>query len=345
MPAELGVKVYKESILSDFREELESCEGQKSLVLGNGFGISYDVAAGTDSFCWDSLADLCEFEAGSPLMDLLEECNFDFEIVHQKINNAISVVQKYDDETQLSEKLIGEVQVLRDQLVSAVARSHPPSLNRECAPDEKRNISRMASNCRGFLTKFEKVFSLNYDLLLYWVRCFDNDFLGNDCFEKEDDELVFSSDDDAEFLFPHGALFIYRNGYSAKKTRSSRHRPILARVEENIENGIFPMCVSEGTGDQKLSAIKSNEYLSFCYGKIKECNGTVFTYGASFSEGKDSHIIEALIQSPATRIIVGDFKPSEGDKLRLLHEFNKAMEVLNKRKEVVVADTSTTEIW
>ena len=108
--------------MSDFREELESCEGQKSLVLGNGFGISYDVAAGTDSFCWNSLADLCEFEADSPLWGLLKECNFDFEIVHQKINNAISVVQKYDDGDQLPEKLFGEIQALRDQLVSAVVR-------------------------------------------------------------------------------------------------------------------------------------------------------------------------------------------------------------------------------
>jgi len=335
----------EESVLVNFREELESCKGEKSLVLGNGFGISYDFAAGTNSFCWDSLADLCEFEVGSPLMGLLEECNFDFEIVHQKINNAIAVIKKYDDENHLSENLAGEIQVLRDQLISAVALSHPPSLNRECSPDEKRTISRMVSNCRSFLTKFEKVFSLNYDLLLYWVRCFDNDYLGNDCFEKHDDELIFSPNDNAEFLFPHGALFIYRDGYSAKKSRSSKHRPILAQVKENIEKGIFPMCVSEGKGNQKLSAIKSNEYLSFCYGKIKECKGTVFTYGASFSEGKDSHIIEALIKSPATRIIVGDFKPSEGDKYRLLHEFNKAMETLNEQKEVVVADTSSIDIW
>lgn len=332
-------------MLSDFREELESCEGQKSLVLGNGFGISYDVAAGTDSFCWDSLADLCEFEADSPLWDLLEECNFDFEVVHQKINNAINVVQKYDDRDQLADRLFSEIQSLRDQLVSAVARSHPPSLNRECAAAEKRKISRMVRNCRGFLTQFEKVFSLNYDLLLYWVRCFDNDFLGNDCFEKDGEELIFSSDEDAEFLFPHGALFIYRDGYSARKSRSSRHRPILARVEENISNGVFPMCVSEGTGDQKLSAMKSNEYLSFCYGKMRECKGTVFTYGASFSEGKDSHIIKALIQSPATRIVVGEFKPCEGDKYRLLHEFNKVMDNLKERKDVVVADTSSINIW
>lgn len=331
--------------MSDFREELESCEGQKSLILGNGFGISYDIAAGTDSFCWNSLADLCEFEEDSPLWGLLEECNFDFEIVHQKINNAISVVQKYDDRNQLSEKLLGEIQTLRDQLVFAVARSHPPSLNRECTTEEKREISRMVRNCRKFLTNFKKVFSLNYDLLLYWIRCFDNNFLGNDCFDKYKDELVFSPDDDAEFLFPHGALFIYRDGYSAKKSRSSRRYPILGRVEDNIENGIFPMCVSEGSGDQKLSAIKSNEYLSFCYEKINECKGTVFTYGASFSEGKDDHIIKALIQSPATRIIVGEFKPTEAGKYRLLHEFNEVMDDLNKRKEVVVADTSSTDIW
>jgi len=331
--------------LSDFREELEGCQGNKSLILGNGFGISYDVAAGTDSFCWDSLVDLCDFDNGNPLLELLEECNFDFEIVHQKINNAISVIENYEGENELSKKLVGEIQILRDQLISAVAKSHPPSLNRDCTRVEGREISRMVSSCRKFLTQFDKVFSLNYDLLLYWVRCFDNDFLGNDCFAKDGDDLVFSADEDAEFLFPHGALFITRDAISAKKTRSSKKHPILARVKENIENGAFPMCVSEGTGDQKLTAIKSNEYLSFSYGKIKESKGTVFTFGASFLEGKDVHIIKALIQSPATRIVVGDYKPSKANKHRLLHEFIRVMDDLKTKKEVVVADTSSTEIW
>jgi hypothetical protein len=331
--------------LSDFREELEGCQGNKSLILGNGFGISYDVAARTDSFCWDSLADLCDFDNDNPLLELLEECNFDFEIVHQKINNAISVIEKYEGENELSKKLVGEIQILRDQLISAVAKSHPPSLNRDCTREERREITRMVSSCRKFLTQFDKVFSLNYDLLLYWVRCFDNDFLGNDCFDKDGDDLVFSADEDAEFLFPHGALFITRDGISAKKTRSSKQHPILARVKENIENGAFPMCVSEGTGDQKLTAIKTNEYLSFSYGKIKEAKGTVFTFGASFLEGKDDHIIKALIQSPATRIVVGDYKPSKANQHRLLHEFTRVMDDLKTKKEVVVADTSSTKIW
>lgn len=341
----ISVTVLKEKGLSDFRAELEACEGPKSLVLGNGFGISYDAAAGTDSFCWDSLADICEFEEASPLRRLLEESNFDFEIVHQKLNNAISVVRQYDDRNQLFETLLGEVQVLRDQLVAAVARSHPPSLNRECTTEEKSDITQMVNNCRSFLSKFDKVFSLNYDLLLYWVRCFNNSFLGTDCFDKDGSKLAFTPDDDAQFLFPHGALFIYRDGYSARKLRSSKSNPILSRVEDNIGNGIFPMCVSEGTGAQKLAAIESNEYLSFCYGKIKKCEGTVFTYGASFSDGKDDHIIEAIIQSPATRIIVGEFKPSEGGKHRLLHRFNEAMEDMSKKKDVIVADTSNADIW
>ena len=105
------------------------------------------------------------------------------------------------------------------------------------------------------------------------------------------------------------------------------------------------MCVSEGTGDQKLSDIKSNEYLAFSYGKMKESKGTIFTFGASFLDGKDDHIIKALIQSPAKRIVVGEFKPSEAGKYRLLHEFSRIMDDLNKRKEVVVADTSSMEIW
>lgn len=71
----------------DFHTELEACRGEKSLILGNGFGIAYDAAAGTRSFRWDSLAELCDFDPDSPLLLLLEQYYYDFEIAHQKINN------------------------------------------------------------------------------------------------------------------------------------------------------------------------------------------------------------------------------------------------------------------
>lgn len=329
----------------DFHKELEDCRGDKSLILGNGFGIAYDAAAGTHSFRWDSLAELCNFDADSPLLLLLEQCYYDFELAHQKINNAINVSEHYAEGQQFSSVMSSEVQVLRSELISAITNSHPPSLGRRCTVEEKKIIAARVSRCRKFLKKFKRVFSLNYDLLLYWVRCYDNDFLGKDCFKSNGDILAFVEDENAEFFFPHGALFINRRGVDAEKSRSSTDVPILARVKQNIREGRFPMCVSEGTGEQKLAAIRDNNYLNFAYQRIEQSRGVIFTFGASFMEGKDDHIIEAMIKSPAKKIVVGEFEPTEADRLRLLHSFQSISEKIGRRKEIVVANTSRTEIW
>lgn len=329
----------------DFSEELEKAANEKTLILGNGFGLSYDNAFKSNHFSWNTLLELCDIEEGSQLHSLLAECNYDFELVHQKLNNAIDILARYSPENALIQELENQVQVLREQLTVAVASSHPQSFNIDFNTDEGREKKKKIEACRVFLRKFSKVFSLNYDLLLYWVRCFDNNCLGQDSFDNEDGELVFYPDSNANYLFPHGALFLFRDGVGAKKSRSSMANPILARVERKIGNGNFPMCVSEGTGSQKLSAIKSNSYLLFSYEKIMECEGTVFTFGCSFLDDKDSHIIKAILKSPSTKVVVGEHNPTEASVHRLSHEFSRLKQELNSNKEIVVADTSGVDIW
>lgn len=329
----------------DFQEELTNCDGQKNIIIGNGFGISYDIAFDDDSFSWTTLLDLCAIKEGSQLHDLLNECNFDFELVHQQLNNAIDVISRYSPANTLIHELESQVQYLREQLVIAVANSHPTSFNIDLTTPEGIVVKEKVEACRTFLKQFGNVFSLNYDLLLYWVRCFENNYLGLDSFGKEDGKLVFTPENAASYLFPHGALFLFRDGIGATKSSSSQSNPILARVEENIINGIFPMCVSEGTGEQKQKAINNNSYLSFSYEKIKECQGTIFTFGCSFMDDKDSHIIKAILKSPAQKVVVGEFMPSEKTSLRLEHEFAKIKQELGIEKEVVIADTSGIKLW
>lgn len=331
--------------MATFLEELENCDGEKSIILGNGFGISYDIAVGEDNFNWDTLLDLCDIEEGSHIHRLLSECYFDFELVHQKLNNAIDVVTMYSPESELLEELEEQIQTLREQLIIAVSKSHPSAFTTDCGPKEQKKRKKRIEKCRAFLSDFEYVFSLNYDLLLYWVRCFEYKYLGGDSFDKMDDELVFVRSEDANFFFPHGALFIYRDGVGATKSRSSRANPILARLENNIENGIFPMCVSEGTGEQKLEAIKKNYYLHHAYNRIKESKGTIFTFGCSFLDSKDDHIIKAMLQSPAEKIVVGEFKPTKKNYHRLELAFENIQAELKSKKEIVIADTDGVNIW
>ncbi|VXC97716.1 conserved hypothetical protein [Pseudomonas sp. 8Z] len=331
--------------MTDFNKELKECDGEKSIILGNGFGISYDIAAGEDNFNWSTLLDLCDIEEGSRIHSLLSECYYDFELAHQKINNAIEVIKLYEPESTLAQELEKQIQLLREQLVIAVSNSHPSALTTNCNPPEAEKRKKRIEKCRGFLSNFQNVFSLNYDLLLYWVRCFENIYLGGDSFDKLDEELVFVPDEDANFFFPHGALFLYRDGVGATKSRSSKDNPILARLENNIRNGIFPMCISEGTGAQKLEAIKNNYYLHFSYNRIKECKGSIFTFGCSFLDSKDDHIIQAMLLSPAEKIIVGEFNPSKKNYHRLELAFEHCQAQLKTKKEIIISDTNGVEVW
>jgi len=328
-----------------FQELLNECDGEKSIILGNGFGISFDVAMGQDNFNWGSLLDLCDIQNGSELHRVLFENQFDFELVHQKLNNAIDILNLYEPLSPLIQQLEQQIQYLREQLIVAVGASHPPSFVQPRTQTEREQLDERVANCRTFLRGFNKVFSLNYDLLLYWVRCHQRPNLGRDSFTRLDDDLVFSPSDNADFFFPHGSLFIYRDGVSAVKSGSSRGNPILARLEDNIEHGKFPMCISEGTGLQKFKEIKKNHYLLYSYNKIKESTGTIFTFGCSFLDGKDSHIIEAMCRSQATRIVVGEFQPDAVARHRLGHEFARVQAELGTNKTVIIADSEGTELW
>lgn len=202
----------------NFKEELNRAD-KKNIVIGNGFGMSFDQAFGSRCFSWNNLLELCEIDKDSPLYAVLQECNLDFELAHQKLNNAIDVFVKYGEPRDKISFYQKEVGLLREKLILAVSASHPNSFT-NVTPEVDIKIE----SGRRFLRQFDEIYSLNYDLLLYWLRCYKDSYIGTDSFCRLNDykDLVFSPDDDSSFLFPHGALFLNRNGISATKTRGSQ---------------------------------------------------------------------------------------------------------------------------
>lgn len=178
--------------ITKFYEELSNCNDNKYLILGNGFGLSYDSVTEGNSFKWNTLFDLCNFKDNNSTYRLLKQCNFDFELAQQKLNNAIDVIKNYDSDNKLISKFEMQISELRDQLIYTVTESHPVSFNSQSF--DLVLARKMVVRCRSFFEKFKTVFSLNYDLLLYWVRCYENPYLGFDYFSSENDELVFVSD-------------------------------------------------------------------------------------------------------------------------------------------------------
>lgn len=67
----------------------------------------------------------------------------------------------------------------------------------------------------------------------------------------------------------------------------------------------FPLFISEGSSDWKLSRIKRNDYLRFCYEKLGRIEGGLVVLGHSLHKDYDQHIIDILNGSTASRIAIG----------------------------------------
>ena len=60
-----------------------------------------------------------------------------------------------------------------------------------------------------------------------------------------------------------------------------------------MSNKEYPVFVTAGTSNQKLTHIMHNRYLSNCYEKLSDIEGSLVTFGFNFGE-YDEHIIDAL---------------------------------------------------
>lgn len=332
--------------MHSFLQEINNSKSDKFLILGNGFCRSYDIELGKNYYHWDSLIESSNIEKGTVLYKLLEQVNFDFELAQKYINSAISVNEIHNIPKSAYTDLVKNSLLLKTELIQAVSNSHPPSLiTKVKSHGSDADMKKRVNSCRKFLNHFSKIFSLNYDLLLYWIRCYENNYYRTDGFKNNYGKLTFNEDEDPDFLFPHGALFIHRNTFTADKLRSSDKYPILKRVNDNISKNKYPLFISEGTGDEKLKSINNNVYLKYSYEKIMDSQGDIFTLGCSFLEGKDDHIIDAIFSSKAKRVIVGDFEFNEASVARFSSIFEKSKQDNSSNIEIIIADSSELNIW
>lgn len=159
------------------------------------------------------------------------------------------------------------------------------------------------------LTKFEKVFTTNYDLIPYW-SFFDNnldalrDFfwgIGNKPTFDKNNTNVFPGNY-TQLFYLHGALHL-----EVTEAGLVQKRSIQQTLNEEIEilsstfnasNGLYPLFITEGKSEQKIRKIGSNDYLSFCYNKLKKTRGKLLVFGHSLNEEYDNHIVKALEKNP-----------------------------------------------
>jgi hypothetical protein len=271
-------------IASDFRGS--------GLILGNGASIAV-----SNNFNYPSIFDKAKEEGyiNEPLERIfndLQTKDFEFilrELWHSKrINRALNL--------GLENKIIEAYNNVRDALINTVSFIHE-----NVTYDSVKQILKKGSE---FLSQFNKVFSLNYDLLVYWAIMVGNDnypYKFKDGFTyggRFNWESAINPGHSTIVFYPHGNLVIGRHieGGDVKicTTRQQR-RNLLNTITDKWRNeNIVPVFVSEGNKEQKIKTISYSPYLSPVYDYfLPNIGEKVVIYGWSMRE-RDDHIIEAI---------------------------------------------------
>lgn len=244
---------------------------------------------------------------------------------------------------------------LKIALIDAMKSSHPEHVFKISEAKSK--------SCANFLKPFlkspNKIFSTNYDVLLYWILMRNEisdaiDGFGRDTIKEEDgastkdwqySELRWGKHKEGQNIFYlHGTLPIFDDGIEIIKEEYDGN-PILENIKNRIESGHYPIFITAGNGDEKLNCILHNYYLSFCYDALCNIGGSLITFGFNFGE-YDEHIIRAINKAAAAKdfkkkllsIYIGFY--SEDDRKHI-----ESIKGKFNCKKVELFDSKSVNIW
>lgn len=323
----LEVLPYRDALLLANR-----ARGSIHALLGNGFSR----ACRDDIFSYAALFDRADFRGLSAQARQTFEAlkTTDFEHVIRALKQASAVAGVYrPDDADLVRRLAADADGLREVLVGAIASSHP---------DHPNEINPAAyAACKTFLSAFERVYTLNYDLLLYWAymqREIPPELQCDDGFRKPEsgDEAYVTWEVDNSYeqriYYVHGALHLFDAGSEIQKyTWVNTGVRLTDQVRAALRESKYPLFVSEGSSAEKLEKIKHNGYLHRTLASLPKIQGTLIIYGFSFAEN-DEHIIRLVEKSRVSQVIVGLYGNPRSDANRRI--IGRAQLMADRRAQI-----------
>lgn len=275
-----------------------------SILLGNGASISIDGC-----FTYSSLKEHA-INNGLFTQDVQSLFTFfntnDFELVLRlvwqanKVNSALGIL---DQRTKTAYEHV------RNCLIRAVQSIHP----------EYCQVENQFPNIAMFLSQFRTILSLNYDLTLYWVIMHANrernghsfkDCMIHGLFDENWPRYrnsISSWDSTTSLIFyPHGSLVLARDVVEREiKLDTMADYDLLNSILYQWKTSNYiPLFVSEGTSEQKVSAIHNSHYLNTVYREvIPSLSHSLVIYGWGFRD-HDVHILNRLRLSSVNSIAI-----------------------------------------
>ena len=287
----------------DFGEALKRTEGEdRALLIGNGFSAKY--------FSYRNLLDKSGLVAGSPVRDLFDTLGtVDFEAVVRALEGAVLVERAYGNLAH-ADQIESDAQKVREALVEAVNATHPA---------HRQDLGPGYTSSADFLKHFSTVFTLNYDLLLYWVNL-EKRLLKDGFGLGEPHGSFYGPFAEGAYCHLynlHGGLHLFEAADGEIMKAIDTGSGVIATITKAIgHSSQFPLYVAEGTSLQKMRKINSVAYLRYCYDTLRWNSAAMFVYGHSADEN-DAHVYRAIFGSKAKHLFFGVYKP-EAEKLKAL---------------------------
>jgi hypothetical protein len=316
-----------------------------SILLGNGFSRAF-----SDEFGYGTLRSVAQMPDLTVCKDQLfdQAGTDDFETVMRHLQQSGDLVELYEpDNTELFGALRDDALVVKDGLVETLIAIHPQAAwNIE--PEQYQAA-------RQFLAPFKRIFTINYDLLLYWTVL--RRYLGPPGVVAKDGfgrtgrgSLTWSQPnraDEQKIFYLHGAMHLYVEDHRVRKIQVPKGR-MVDQLRSNLQAGRYPLVVTEGSSQDKELRIGRSAYLTYCHKRLARSAGALFIHGWAMSDN-DQHILDAITRSRIDAMYVGlHGAPSVAtDTVRV-----KAQQLARARKtkggrplRVEFYDSGTAAVW
>lgn len=308
-----------------------------SLLLGNGFSRAYS----DKNFDLSRLTK--KMASNNPIVNnifqYLKRSNWDIEETMRILNQSIGILQCC---SQLNpsgfDSVINELQRfsqnLKNQFIATIQTNHIENIDngaKESALD--------------FIKIYHCIFTLNYDLLLYWIISHNGLYPFADGFGRgSNDLLIFNHNFCGKhpFYFLHGALHLFYNKGDIEKLEYM-HSTILDVINSKINDNHYPLCVTAGTADEKLETIKNNYYLSHCFDALSFLQDYNLIIFGTRLKSSDDHIQKAILQSCVKNIFFGVSNDSWMQVKQDLQIFIHKASAMGKN--VFFYDYKSVDVW
>lgn len=329
----------------------DSLSGERHVLLGNGFSI----ACRPDRFAYDALFNLAAFADASTdirlVFDHLETTDFEKVIASLQLAAGLTDVYETSD-TALPGRFRVDAEVVREALAQVLASRHP-DLPSDISEKEYRSA-------RKFLGNFHRVYTLNYDMLLYWTMMQEleppiprNDGFGNP--DDEDADYVvwdpYAVYGTQRVFFLHGSLHLYDRGSELTKITWSRTAiPLVDQIRRALSEGSYPLIVTEGSSVEKTEKILHHAYLTHAIRSFSRIRGSLFLYGLSLTPN-DEHLLRRIAEGNVHTIFVSVFGGINSDGNSRLTQRALALQderaARNPRKPLTVHffEAGSADVW